>query len=369
VQDLRQRLTAWTELGLLTTEQADAIERHERERSRFVPGDTDTAGDTDTDADADADAPALSRGDAEPPSRRIAVAEAVGYVGAALAVAALALFVADVWPELTTGGQLALVGLLSVLAAGAGYAVHGQPVAAMRRLTGVLWASASLGCAWFAGIVAWDIVDAGSEATATTVGVVAAMIAVPLLLRRPGLPLHVIGLGGAVTAAASALSMSALQPDVFWHGLLAAAISGAWLLLARGGWIAPARTGEVLGGVAALIALQVGSFGDLRVAALVLSLVLAIGLVALAVLREAGYHLVVGALGLFVLVPQLVFEIFGDAIGAPATLLVVGLLLVLLAVGLGRVRREVGSDHRRDDGELPGSGTSRLGDDRLGADR
>jgi di/tricarboxylate transporter len=53
------------------------------------------------------------------------------------------------------------------------------------------------------------------------------------------------------------------------------------------------------------------------------------------------HHLAVGAIGLFLAVPQLVIEWFGDAIGAPATLLLVGVLLVLLAVGLGRARREV----------------------------
>jgi hypothetical protein len=36
-----------------------------------------------------------------------------------------------------------------------------------------------------------------------------------------------------------------------------------------------------------------------------------------------------------------VFDLFEDTIGAPATLLVIGLLLVLLAVGLTRARREI----------------------------
>jgi hypothetical protein len=53
------------------------------------------------------------------------------------------------------------------------------------------------------------------------------------------------------------------------------------------------------------------------------------------------HPLVLGAGGLFVLAPQVVFELFGDAIGAPATLLVVGLLLVLVAVGLARAGKQV----------------------------
>jgi hypothetical protein len=56
---------------------------------------------------------------------------------------------------------------------------------------------------------------------------------------------------------------------------------------------------------------------------------------------------------LFVVVPRLAFELFGDTIGAPATLLVIGLLLVALAVGLGRAGREIRSARRP--GGAPGS--------------
>ncbi|MEX2422278.1 MAG: hypothetical protein WD670_10735, partial [Actinomycetota bacterium] len=120
-----------------------------------------------------------------------------------------------------------------------------------------------------------------------------------------------------------------------------------------GNWLAPRSVAEVLGGLHALVALQVASFGDPRTAGLALGVVLATALVVLAVQGDAGHLLIVGALGLFVLVPQIVFEIFGDAIGAPATLLVIGLLLVLLAVGLGRVRREVRGELAREQGVRP----------------
>ena len=326
MQELEQRLSAWSADGLITAEQAAEIAAYERARSRSEPA-----------------AMELHAARQRSP-RRIAVAEAVGYVGAALALAALGLLVGDLWPDLTVGARLALIGLSTVLAAGAGRAVHGQPVPAMQRLTGVLWAAAVLGSAWFAGIVAFEVVAVGADATALTVGVVVVSVAVPLVLRRPCLPLQLVGLGGAVTAALSLVSLSARAPDVFWSGCVVAAVGGAWLLLGRGGRLAPARAAEVLGAVVALVGAQVAAFGDLRVPALVLALAIAGGLIVVAVLREAGHHLVVGASGLFVLVPQLVFEVFGDAIGAPATLLVIGLLLVLLAVGLGRMRRELGND-------------------------
>lgn len=330
MQELDERLAEWADEGLITKDQATHIAEHERDRPRGEDG-------------------GLER-----PSRHIAAAEAVGYVGAALALAALVLLLRDVWPELNVFGELALVGLLTVLTAGAGQAVHDRPAPAMQRLTGVLWAASVIGSAWLAGIVASDLLELGSDATATIAGAVAVATAVPLLLRRPSPPLQLVGLAGAVMTAMSALALSTLEPDVLWRGLLVAAIGGAWLLLGRGGWIEPARTAEVFGGVTALLGAQFGSIGgffDVRVSGLIVGLAIAGILVALAVLRDAGHHLVVGALGLFVFVPQLVFELFEDAIGAPATLLVIGLLLVLLAVGLGWARRDVADDDgQRGDG-------------------
>lgn len=335
MQELERRLTDWTEEGLLSSEQAGRIAAFERRRGRSG---------TDQRADGPDDAP----GDAPPPaSRRVAVAEAVGYLGAVLALSAVGLIVGDLWPQLGTAGQLTLVGLLTVLAGAAGWAVHGQRAPAMRRLTGVLWAATAVGAAWFAGIVADEVLGTPTAVTAMTTGLVGAAVALPLLLRRPALPLHLVALAGLVTAAVGALDTNPLPPEVFYDGLLVAAIGGAWMLLGRGGWLAPRRLAEVLGGALALIGAQVASFGDLRVGALGLGLLLAAGWVVLAVQQDAPHLLVVGALGAFVLLPQLVVEVFGDAIGAPATLLVVGLLLVLLAVGLGRARREVRADAER----------------------
>jgi hypothetical protein len=329
VQDLEHRLAAWVDDAIISPHQAERIAAFERERGH---------------ATRDPGAPAQPR--------RSAVAEAIGYLGALLALSAVGLIVGDLWPSFTVTGQLTLVGLLTVVAAGAGQAVHGQPTAAMARLSGVLWAAAAVGAAWFAGIVAAEVADAGSAVTTIAVGLAGASVAVPSLLRRPALPLQLVALAALSTVAVGALGLGVLRPDVFFHGLLVAAVGGAWLLLGRGGWIHQRSHAEVLGGLVALGGLQVASFGDPRELALGSGLLVAAGAVALAVRQEAQHLLIVGALGGFVLLPQLVVALFGDAIGAPATLLVVGLVLVLLAVGLGRVRDEVRPGSR--DGPGPG---------------
>jgi hypothetical protein len=113
------------------------------------------------------------------------------------------------------------------------------------------------------------------------------------------------------------------------------------VLLGAGGWVRPGRVAELLGGLAALFALLVSAFGSERSGLLMLATVTAAAFVAVAVLRDRTSALIVGATGLFVFVPQLTFELFGDRIGAPATLLMVGLLLVVLAVGIARIKRAV----------------------------
>lgn len=327
MKDLDQRLSEWTDHDLISSEQAARIADHEAAK----PG----------------------------AERRTVVAEAVGYAGAALALGALGLIVAELWPELRTGGRLVLIGLLTVLAAGAGQALTHRREAAIQRLAGVLWTVTALGAGWFTWIVADEVAGLEPAGVGAVAGAVAALIAIARLLRHPAALLHVVSLGGLVLSATSLLDLVvALAVDVVFEGLLAAGIGGVWLLLGRGGWLAPRRAAETLGGVLVLLGMQVGSVGDLRTTALGLGLLLAIALVVLAVAGDASHHLAVGAVGLFVFSPQLVIDVFGDVLGAPAALLLVGLLLVLLAVGLGRARREVGEgepDADQPDGDNPGS--------------
>ncbi len=305
---LQDDLERWRDAGLLDDDQVAAIAEHER-----------------------------SQGTGD---RRSSLVEAIGYVGAALAVGAVAVFTADAWSRFTLAGQLALVGLLTVVAGGAGIVASRGGTAATQRLGGVLLAAAGVSAGWFAGIVAADVVDLDQAGILLAVGITSAAVTLPALLRRPGIALQLIGLASVVTVAVGALSLPRLEPDQAWFSLLAWSVAVAWALLGRGGLIRPTGVAIALGGAAALIAVQVGTF-DAPVALLSLGILTGAGLVALAIVDGRTLALVVGSLGLFVMVPQLTFELFGDQIGAPATLLVIGLLLVLLAIGLGRARHEL----------------------------
>lgn len=314
MRELADRLEAWRAAGLVTPEQLGAIDAFEA--------------DQDTDAG----------------TRRTVFAEAVGYVGSALAVGAIALLVGNLWADLATPARLAVVGLLSVMLFGAGFALRRVERAPIQRLASVLFTGAIVGVGWLAAIVASDVLSLDEGQIGVAVGGATLLVALPLyLVRQRALP-QVTVMVTIVILALSALSLTAIDLDPVWYFVVTGSIGAVWFTLAAGGWLRPRVVGEVTGAAVTLLACQapVGDWPWL----MVLGALLAGGLVGLAVVTDRMHHLAVGAIGLFVLVPQLVFELFGDSIGAPAAMLVIGLLLVVLAVGIGRARREVVADPR-----------------------
>lgn len=315
-EELLERVTVWQQVGLVSDQQAAAIAAYERDLAQ--QGGATTQG-----------------------RDRTTAAEAIGYVGAALVLGAVGLFVGEFWGGLTPGGQLALALLVTLSLAAAATMLRGATSPAISRLTSVLFVGVVAGVGWSTAIVTDEILRWSGDDAALAVGVATVAVALTLYLARqralPQLTLLVAGL----TLLTALLERPDLTLETFWFALPYAAVGTVWVLLGEGGYLAPRTVATTSGSVLALVALQGASFGDLRLLALVLAVAAAAGLVTAAVTVGGLHHLGVGAVGLFVVVPQLVFELFGDAIGAPATLLLVGVLLVLLAVGLGRARREV----------------------------
>jgi hypothetical protein len=342
VQDLRDRLDAWTDAGLLDPAQAAAIERFERVREDAAVVDVGRPGAPDRPAAAHR-------------LRRVSPAEAIGYVGAALAVSALAWMLGEIWVDLRVTAQLTLIGLVTVLLFGGASGLRRLTAAPLQRLTSVLLIGGIAGATWFVGVLGSSVLELPWQRSSLLVTATAAVLAVPLyLVRQRGLP-QVVALGSLLAVVVAAMGQFDLEPRPWAYGVVVSTIGLAWLLLSLGRWLRPIVLSGVLGGGLALVGMQVAS-SDWRLLRswpwLALGLVIAAGLVALALRCDTFHHLVVGAIGLFVFTPQLVFELFGETIGGPATLLVVGLLLVLLAVGLGRAGREV-RGQRRDDARTP----------------
>jgi len=341
VDTLTDRLDTWVDAGLVSRDQAERIKAFEGESRRHMgwsPAVGNRYDDTAGGARDDAGAAAGSE-------RRTRIAEAIGYVGAALALGAIALLLGELWADLLVGGRLGLIGVLTAAVFGAGLALRSSAQPAMQRLTSVLFTATVAGVGWFTGVVADDVFELDRAAVGVVVGGAMLVVAAALYLWHDGALLQLATLGSALLTVGMVLSTSTVTPDQIWYGASFAAIGVAWFLLATGGWLVPRALAEISGGLVTLLGIQIAvSDGGATTPVLAVGVVAAAGLVWLAVRADQLRHLVVGALALFVLTPQLVFELFGDAIGAPATLLLIGLLLVLLAVGLGRARREVGDD-------------------------
>ena len=123
-------LSRWVVEGLLSGEQASAITAFEVSR-----------------APAPVASPSASR-------KVPAVAEALGYIGAILAVTGVVLIIVRYWPDLSTGARLGLSGSLALLLGAGGAVVHEAADAALARLRGVLWLASTASAGLFAVVVA-----------------------------------------------------------------------------------------------------------------------------------------------------------------------------------------------------------------------
>ncbi len=322
---LDEHLQTWVDAGLVTEVQAEGIRSFEA----ATPG-----------------------GD-----RRVVAAEAVGYVGAALALGALALLLGEWWGQLTGAGRVALACAATFLVATAAVVVGRASAEPLRRLTSVLAATSVVGAGWVAYLVAADIVRLGDADVAATVAVTVWIVALGVFLARPRPLGQLVLLAATAALVGAALARPAITPSPAWVGVAYWGLGVVWLLLGLGGRLAHRGVAVIAGAVVAVLSLQVASFGEARTWLLMLGVATAVGLVALSLSGGEPGALAVGSVATFAFVPQVTFEVFGDAIGAPATLLVAGILLVVTAVVISRLRR--GAD---DAGGGPGPPRSEDGD-------
>jgi hypothetical protein len=324
---LQGRLGLWIRSGIISEEQADRILALESGH----PADGDASDGRDTDPGSE---------------RRQRIAEVVGYVGAAFALGALGLLVGELWSDLAIWARVALAGLLTATALGAGGLLCSHPAPAIRRLVGVLWLAGVAGVAWTTGIIAWDVVGIREAWLPTTVGAVA-LVAASVLLALGGHVLvqlaALVALGATTTGTLVALAP--LEPGALAYGALLVGGGATWALAGAGGWLGPRVSAEAAGAVVMLIGGQVLTASSWPRPAQVVAVAIAAALVALSLPGGRIHLLYLGAVGLFIAVPRLVFGLFADTLGGPATLLTTGVLLIIIAVGLGRVRQAQEVDH------------------------
>lgn len=307
---LESRLDTWVDEGLISPEQAAAIRRRE-EAERTGGG------------------------------RIPRVAEAAGYLGAALAIVGGGILLEDFWASLTVVSLLILAATITAALVAAGAMLRGATEPAFQRLASLLWFVSTGGMALVAGLFGDEFTDLAGRHVSLLVGAAVSTHAGVLWRLRPR-PLQQIALfAGAVTTVEGLVFLPAQDPPVFFAGLAVWGLGVAWALLGWGEVVRPAGVALVLGAVAILVGAQMSSFGDLRGAGLVLGLATAGGLMAAAVTVSSTLVLAFGAAGVLIFTPQAVFHFLGDTLGAPVALVISGFALIGGALLAVRMRHEV----------------------------
>lgn len=309
VEGLRRDLRRWSDAGLITAEQAAAIEASETaERSVAATGPSD-------------------RG------RVPFVVEALGYVGGALAVVAGFIATADLWRDMSRGTLegFAAAGCLVLLAGGAALRSADDP--AFGRLRSVLWLLSAACLTAFCGLFGDDRTRDDSKLVLVVALLIAAYVLGLHLWHRS--MLLVIALFAALACAAGAIAVT-FDGDDSWHvGLAVWLLAVAWSSAAgRVSALTPVDGAHLagIGGayVGAQLMMATRDLGHLFAVATVAAVIVA------GAMTQRAWMLALGLLGVLVVAPQTATEFLPDSVGAPVAVFLVGAGLVAIAVWLAR---------------------------------
>lgn len=325
---LHAKLDEWVDAGLIGSEHAASIEHYESEISE------------------------------ESPNRFSLLAEAVGYVGAGLAFAAVAMAIGEHWDGLSTLSRIAVLAIPTLVAGAASWWIGRSDEPAAMRLAGVLWLLAMVGLAGVAAVVWTDALHGGDRAehgTALFVGSITFSTAAVGWWRRRLEPQQLAMFGAAITASlgivevASAARTTSMSPLL--SGITLLALATAWLFAGLIGRLSPTLLANVLGSVLILVSVQITRAGNVH-AGLWLGLGAAIGLMSAGVARREIEVLLIGTVGLFQWTPQIALFYLKDTLGAEATLFLIGTLLVVVAGIMTRIYPWVRARHHEVDSQM-----------------
>lgn len=297
--DLPKRLERWVDEELISRAEAEAIIRFE------------------------------TRGEVRP-HRISLVTEAIGYVGAALLLAAGLTLASRFWEDAEALAKITILTFLTILLIGLGWALRASPEPAVGRLSGVLWVMGTVTTAGLVAVIAADIVDGEGRIPALASTLAATAVAIPLYAARKKTLQHLamFAAGLAVLVAASVDSDGAgAQGVAIW------VYSFAWL---AAGWrdvLPPQRAAFVAGAFGTLMGAQ--TLADESDAGLWLGLVTAVVLLAGSVLGRDRALLGFGVVGLFIFLLRTIQEYFGGG-GMVAGLAIAGIAVLVVALVIAR---------------------------------
>ncbi len=351
---LHEHLQRWVADGLITSDQAERIARVEAARPR-----EETAAPVGGGTGQSGAPPVLppvggqGAGHPRPVSRLPLVVEALGYLGGLLATIAAVIFVGELWSHIGRSGWLTLAAVAALVLLGAGALVRIEREAAFYRLRCVLWLLSTGSFVAFLALLVEQVWAPRSPWGPFTVALVGAAYAAALWLRFPSPAQHLALFAGSA-ATAGTLADALWQGHTPWlPGLAIWFFSLGWAGAVRGRLLGS----EGVGYLAAAIGLLVGGTMTMErhtVIGLLFALLTVVLLLAAAVVLERAWLFLVGAFGVFVVVPQAVDRFLPSSAARPLTLLGVGVVLIGVALWLARRRAGERTEPVAPDGSPPG---------------
>ncbi len=304
-------LRRWVAAGLLSNDQAMAIERFETMRLEAMP------------------------------RPRVSPAiEGLAYVGGALLAVGAGMLTSRFWDSMGAAGHLCVVGIAATIAGVVGAMIgEAEPVA--RRLRGFLWMLCSIGAGAFAGLMLFDVFDRIGEPVALATAATTAVVSAALWLLRDRPLQHVVTFVALAVAIGVGIAWADPTNPSAWIGLALWSFGVLWAGAAWRGLIPPAVIGFPLGVVLTLIgsAIVGGRYDWL---APLLGLATAAAWTTIGIGANEVLALAPGVAGVFVFLPWTLGRFFGESLGAPVIVMLSGALLLGAVIVLWR-RRSRGS--------------------------
>lgn len=285
------------------------------------------------------------------------VAEALGYVGGALALLAAVILVQQFWADLPAWGRVTVMAATAVGLLLAGVLVRSQD-GPLDRLRGFLWLLSAVAVGGTVAVTLLEYTGLRDAELMLVTGVTAAAYGVVLWWARTAALQQLIVFAAVLTALTAGIAV-ADPPWVDATGLAVWLVGVLWAAAAWATWIRPRRTGVLVGAAAAVLGPMTvpdDSYGWI----LVVGVATAAVLIAVSVPAHETALLGLGIVGVVIHVPRIVFLYFGDTLGAPVSLLITGVVLVAVALTVARTRSRDGDDHEGTGGAGPRGTTRRV---------
>ncbi|MEP7022846.1 MAG: hypothetical protein ABJB47_03350 [Actinomycetota bacterium] len=270
------------------------------------------------------------------PRRLPLVVEALGYLGAVLAVLAGFITLRQLWPSMPVGAGLAFAGGAAavLLLAGIMLRIQGHP--AFGRLRSALWLGSAASVAVLMGLVTGPGLGELSPVSGLLVTeAVFTAYAIALWLWSRATLQHLAVFAGLAALTGTGISQAWPGPSPWLPGLGVWILAAVWGAAVYRGYLAPQTAGYSAAGIGLLIGAQL-TMG--LAAGQVLAVATVAGLLAAGIALHRVLLLGLGALGAVTILPQTAVRYLPGGAGAAAAIFGAGVVILGVALWLARER-------------------------------